>query len=161
MVSWRAVLPSDNAARALLHQYVEARAAGFPAGANAYRRSTPVNTDFTPPAGVFVLVEGENLSGEPADVGCGGVRRIADGPLGARYEVKHLWMQPHARGSGFGRSLMQELIRRCREMGATEAVLDTNTSLREAGELYRSLGFVPIAPYNNNPNATTWLARKL
>jgi ribosomal protein S18 acetylase RimI-like enzyme len=161
MVSWRAVLPSDDAARALLDQYVQARAAGFPAGADAYRRSTPSDADFTPPTGVFVLVEGENLAGEPADVGCGGVRRIADGALGARYEVKHLWIQPHARRLGFGRSLMEELIRHSRELEATEVVLDTNRSLREAGELYQSLGFVPTDPYNDNPNATTWLARKL
>jgi ribosomal protein S18 acetylase RimI-like enzyme len=108
-----------------------------------------------------VLVEGENLAGEPADVGCGGVRRIADGPHGSRFEVKHLWVQPHTRRLGYGRALMEELSRRARELGAAELVLDTNESLDAASALYRSLGFTPIAPYNENPNATTWLGRVL
>ncbi|MGV3732326.1 MAG: GNAT family N-acetyltransferase [Microcella sp.] len=161
MVTWRPALPSDEAARVLLDQYFQARALGFPGGPEAYRRTDPVDGEFTPPAGVFLIVEGENLSGEPADVGCGGVRRIADGPHGARFEVKHLWVLPHARRFGYGRALMDELTRRARELGAAELVLDTNESLAEAGALYRSLGFTPIEPYNDNPNATTWLARLL
>jgi len=161
MVTWRTALPSDESARVLLDQYFTARALGFPAGPDAYRRSEPIDAEFTPPAGVFVLVEGENLSGEPADVGCGGVRRIDDGPLGARFEVKHLWVQPHTRRLGYGRALMTELTDRARELGASELVLDTNESLDAAGALYRSLGFAPIEPYNDNPNATTWLGRAL
>lgn len=161
MVTWRTALPSDDAARVLLDQYFTARALGFPAGPDAYRRTVPDDAEFTPPAGVFLLVEGENLSGEPADVGCGGVRRIADGQAGPRFEVKHLWVQPHTRRLGYGRALMDELSARARALGAVELVLDTNESLAEAGALYRSLGFSPIEPYNENPNATTWLGRAL
>ncbi len=161
MVTWRTALPSDEPARFLLDQYFTARAHGFPAGPDAYRRAVPDDAEFTPPAGVFLLVEGENLSGEPADVGCGGVRRIADGPAGPRFEVKHLWVQPHTRRLGYGRALMDELSARARELGAVELVLDTNESLEAAGALYRSLGFSPIEPYNDNPNATTWLGRTL
>ncbi|OYX57138.1 MAG: PadR family transcriptional regulator [Micrococcales bacterium 32-70-13] len=161
MVTWRTALPSDEPARFLLDQYFTARAHGFPAGPDAYRRAVPDDAEFTPPAGVFLLVEGENLSGEPADVGCGGVRRIADGPAGPRFEVKHLWVQPHTRRLGYGRALMDELSARARELGAVELVLDTNESLEAAGALYRSLGFYPIEPYNDNPNATTWLGRTL
>ncbi len=154
-------MASDDAARTLLEQYFSARAHDFPGGPDAYRRTSPVDAEFTPPAGVFVIVEGENLSGEPADVGCGGVRRVADGPYGARFEVKHLWVQPHTRRLGFGRALMDELARRARELGAAELVLDTNDSLAAAGGLYQSLGFEPISAYNDNPNATTWLGRVL
>lgn len=161
MVTWRAALPSDDSAGELLNQYFTARALGFPAGRDAYRRTALRDAEFTAPAGVFVLVEGENLAGEPADVGCGGVRRIDHGPHGARFEVKHLWVQPHTRRLGFGRALVDELTRRARELGAAELVLDTNDSLDAAGALYRSLGFEPIEPYNENPNATTWLGRVL
>ena len=159
MVTWRTALPSDEPAQALLEQYFTARAHGFAAGPSAYRRTPPRDSEFTPPAGVFVLVEGENLAGEPADVGCGGVRRIGDGPHGTRFEIKHLWVQPHARRLGFGRALVDELTRHARKLGAAELVLDTNASLEAAGALYRSLGFDPIEPYNENPNATTWLGR--
>jgi GNAT superfamily N-acetyltransferase len=122
MVTWRTALPSDESARLLLDQYFTARALGFPAGPDAYRRTVPVDGEFSPPVGVFVLVEGENLSGEPADVGCGGVRRVSDGPHGPRFEVKHLWVQPHTRRLGYGRSLMDELTRRARELGGAELV---------------------------------------
>ena len=161
MVTWRTALPSDEPARTLLDQYFTARSHDFLAGPDAYRRTVPIDADFTPPAGVFLLVEGENLSGEPDDVGCGGVRRVADGPLGARFEVKHLWIQPHARRLGYGRTLMDELSSRARALGAAELVLDTNENLEAAAALYRSLGFALIEPYNDNPNATTWLGRAL
>ena len=105
-------------------------------------------------------MEGEDLAGEPADVGCGGIRRIEDGPDGAvRYEVKHLWLQPHTRGLGHGRALLAELERRALLLGAIELVLDTNASLEAAGGLYRSSGYVDVEPYNDNPNANVWLRK--
>lgn len=161
MVTWRDSLPSNESALTLLDQYFTARAADFPAGPDAYRRAQPDDAQFTPPHGVFLLAEGENLSGEPADIGCGGVRRIDDGPHGSRFEVKHLWVQPHARRLGVGRALMAELERRSGELGAAELVLDTNDSLEQAAALYRALGFAPIEPYNDNPNATAWLGKPL
>ena len=161
MVTWREARTTDGAAHALLDQYFSAREHGFPPEQGRYRRTSPVVEQFVPPQGVFLLVEGENLSGEPADVGCGGVRRIEDGPYGARFELKHLWVQPHARRLGLGRALVIELERRARELGAAELVLDTNDSLAEAGALYRSLGFAPVVPFNENPNATAWLGKRL
>lgn len=161
MVTWRETLPSSESAGVLLDQYFTARANAFPAGPESYRPALVDDEQFTAPRGVFLLVEGENLSGEPADVGCGGARRIDDGPAGPRFEVKHLWIQPHARRHGFGRALMAELENRARALGGLELVLDTHESLEQAAALYRSLGFEPIAPYNDNPNATTWLGRAL
>jgi ribosomal protein S18 acetylase RimI-like enzyme len=115
-----------------------------------------------PPLGVFLVVEGVGPDGEAADVGCGGIRRLetaVGGPV--RFEVKHLWLEPHTRGLGYGRALLQELERRAVEFGARQLVLDTNDSLTAAGGLYRSSGFAQIAPYNDNPNATSWYAKEL
>jgi GNAT superfamily N-acetyltransferase len=75
--------------------------------------------------------------------------------------VKHLYLTPHARGRGLGSALLAELERRARELGAATLVLDTNRSLLAAGGLYRSAGFVPVPPYNDNPNATDWYAKRL
>jgi ribosomal protein S18 acetylase RimI-like enzyme len=161
MVTWREALPSSESAGVLLNQYFTARAHAFPAGPDAYRRTHPDDAEFVSPRGAFVIVEGENLSGEPADVGCGGIRRIDDGPAGPRFEVKHVWVQPHTRRLGYGRALMEELERRARELGGAELVLDTHDSLEQAAALYRALGFEQIEPYNDNPNATTWLGRAL
>jgi ribosomal protein S18 acetylase RimI-like enzyme len=161
MVTWREAMPSSEAASVLLDQYFTARALTFPAGADEYRRAIVLDEQFTPPNGVFLLVEGENLSSEPPDVGCGGVRRIDDGTDGPRFEVKHLWVQPHTRRLGYGRALMTELERHARVLGARELVLDTHESLEQAAALYRAVSFEPIEPFNENPNATTWLGKKL
>jgi ribosomal protein S18 acetylase RimI-like enzyme len=162
MVSWRENRTTDAAAVELLDEYFASRAQGFSPTQGTYRVTRPQPEQFVPPRGVFLIVEGENLAGEPADVGCGGIRRIDDAADGAvRYEVKHLWLRPHVRGLGYGRALLTELERRAREFGATELVLDTNSSLEAAGGLYRSAGFVSIEAYNDNPNATDWYAKRL
>lgn len=161
MVTFREASPADPVAAALLDQYFAARAEGFPVDQGGYRRPVVDPERFAPPAGVFLLVEGENLAGEPADVGCGGIRTVDDGPLGARREVKHVWVQPHARRIGAGRALMLELERRAREAGARELVLDTHHAQAAAGALYDSLGYRPIEPFNDNPNATLWLGKPL
>jgi ribosomal protein S18 acetylase RimI-like enzyme len=161
MVTLRPALPSDPAAVALLDQYFAARAEAFPAASGQYRRPSVVAAEFVPPQGVFLLVEGENLAGEPADVGCGGIRTVEAGPRGERREVKHVWIQPHARRTGAGRALMLELERVAHAQGARELVLDTHDTQTAAGALYASLGFTRIDPFNDNPNATTWMAKLL
>ena len=104
-----------------------------------YRPTWPSAEQFTPPAGVFLVVDDDD--GEP--VGCGGVRRIQRRPetFEVRFEVKHLWLAPSARGQGGGRLLLDELERRAIEFGAQELVLDTNASLEAAGGLYQSAGY--------------------
>ena len=162
MVSFREVSAAEPAAQALLAEYFEDRALSFPAGMGKYRPAFPSADSFAAPDGVFLIAEDVDLAGEPADVGCGGVRRIAPGSLGLpRFEVKHVWLQPHLRGRGFGRLLLAELERRAAGLGAKEVVLDTNAALVPAGGLYRATGYVEIDPYNENPNATTWFAKAL
>ena len=162
MVTWREARTTDESAQALLTEYFTSRELGFAASQGTYTVTYPTPEQFEPPRGVFLIVEGDDLAGEPADVGCGGIRRIADSDDGdVRFEVKHLWLQPHTRGLGFGRALLAELESRARGFGATQLVLDTNSSLEAAGGLYRSFGFVNIEPYNDNPNATDWYAKRL
>lgn len=157
MVTWRETPADSEAAVAMLGDYFGSRALTFPSGKGSYATKFPARADFDPPAGVFLVVEGENLAGEPADVGCGGIRRIAPGV----YEVKHLWLQPSTQGKGFGHLLLEELERRAELFGATELVLDTNDSLLAAGALYKKHGYVETEPYNDNPNATTWYRKVL
>ena len=148
------------AAHDLLTEYFAARADVFPGG--AYRPTYPDASAFVPPDGVFLVVEDESAEpGQRAEVGCGGIRRIPDGPAGARYEVKHLYLDPSTRGRGWGRLLLDELERRARGWGAAELVLDTHHTLAAAGGLYASAGFESIEPYNDNPNATRWYGKRL
>ena len=155
MPTFRA-LPTDHPLSArLLTEYFTSRELGFTGG--TYTTVRPAPSTFEPPAGLFLVVEDEG-----APVGCGGVRRIEPGPDGAvRYEVKHLWLQERTRGRGFGKALLLELERRAAELGAEEMVLDTNATLAAAAGLYARAGYVGIAAYNDNPNATNWYAKRL
>ena len=144
-------------AHALLAEYFGARTEGFADQGVAYRTAFPDPATFTPPAGVFVVLDDD----EQVAQGCGGVRRIPPGPLGTRYELKHVYLRPETRGRGWGRVLMEALESRARELGAQELVLDTHHSLEAAGALYARTGFTTIEPYNDNPNATRWYGRVL
>jgi len=162
MVSFADVAVTDASAHRMLADYFAERAASFPAAQGAYRTTFPDPGQFIPPAGVFLLAY------DDGEAGCGGIRELPvelsdaepDQPV-VRYEIKHLWVSPSHRGRGLGRSILAELEHRARGFGATEVVLDTNASLTAAGALYRSHGYEDIQPYNDNPNATDWLRKRL
>ena len=143
----------DPDAHALLAEYFTERTLGFDPTAGGYLTVFPDAARFTPPAGVFLVLD--DAAGEP--VGCGGIRMLGE----TRAEVKHLYLRDAARGRGWGRLLLAELEQRARAFGATEAVLDTNASLAAAGTLYRSSGYIEIPAYNDNPNATHWFRKVL
>jgi GNAT superfamily N-acetyltransferase len=158
MLRFRAVPVSSPAAADLLEAYFAERRATFPSGKGSYRTASPADATFTPPAGSFLLVEDDTDAGRA--LACGGVRLIEPTPEGlVRYEVKHVFVRPEARGRGLGRLLMAELEAVAADLGADLVVLDTNESLLAAGALYRSTGYAEVEPYNDNPNATTWFAK--
>lgn len=157
MASLRVCAVDEPDAHELLDEYFRLRAVGFADQEIVYTVAFPDAAVFVPPAGVFLVLE----SDEGVAVGCGGMRRVADGPYGPRYEVKHLYLRPETRGRGWGRLLLGDLIRRAREWDAAELVLDTHHTLIAAGGLYASAGFREIEPYNDNPNATRWYGLRL
>lgn len=151
MPQFRSVAVTDPLAHELLTEYFRYRAESFPTP-SGYVTTFPAAEQFVEPNGVFLLLEDAGMP-----LGCGGIRRLEP----ARFEVKHLWVRPAARGTGSGRALLRTLEEHARTLGATELVLDTNESLAAAGGLYRSSGFEPCEPYNDNPNATTWYLKSL
>ena len=149
--------PDDEVSHALLTEYFTSREMTFPEVQGVYKVAYPDPARFEPPAGVFLVARDEHGRA----VGCGGIRRIDDRDGGVCYEVKHLYLSPDARGRGWGRALLEELERRSRQFGAVWSVLDTNDVLETAGQLYRTSGYDTVEPYNDNPNATTWYAKRL
>ncbi len=98
--------------------------------------------DYTPPQGCLLLA-----SAAGRYVGCVALR-----PLGKRIcEMKRLFVAPGYRGRKIGRTLAESIIAEARLRGYEAMRLDTIESMKEAGAIYRSLGFRSIKPYRYNP----------
>lgn len=80
-------------------------------------------------------------------VGCVALRRIDDGVC----EMKRLFVEPEARGTGLGRRLAQEIIVVAQNLGYSTMRLDTLDILKAAMHLYETLGFRRTKPYYENP----------
>lgn len=93
---------------------------------------------FQPPYGRLLLAEQD---GQVRGVGC--LRRIAPGTA----EIKRMYLEPAARGSGAGRALFEGLLALARADGYARVRLDSLDFMTAAHALYRRLGFVDIQPY--------------
>ncbi len=137
-----AVSPADLAtARALFEEYqaslgfslcfqnFDAELAGLPGA-------------YAPPGGRLLLAFADT-----GPAGCVAIRRIEEGIC----ELKRLWVRPAFRGTGLGRTLVEEILREARGIGYRRVRLDTLPSMKAAQALYLSLGFADIPPYNDHP----------
>lgn len=113
---------------------------------------------YAPPLGMLLV------AGPPGDaVGCAALRPLdlptpgSDSnltPVGFAVpvgEVKRLYVQPRARGTGTGRALAQAIVDAARAIGYRTLCLDTLERMTEARALYESLGFTRCARYYDNP----------
>ena len=68
-----------------------------------------------------------------------------------RGDVWGMYVAPEARGTGAGRGLMEELVRRCREMeGLEQVVLEVAVEATAACRLYESLGFEEVGVHRES-----------
>jgi DNA-binding MarR family transcriptional regulator/GNAT superfamily N-acetyltransferase len=135
-----------------LEQYYATLAERFEGGFDRGRALPAGADELSPPRGVFLVAR---LHGEP--VGCGGLKHYADAPP----DVKRMWVAPRVRGLGLGRRLLRELESHARASGARSVRLETNRSLVEAIELYRSSGYVEVPAFNDEPHAHLWFEKQL
>jgi DNA-binding MarR family transcriptional regulator/GNAT superfamily N-acetyltransferase len=139
-------------ARACLDSYYRELALRFESGFDPGKGKPVGAEDMTPPRGWFFLAR---LDGRP--VGCGALIRLS----ADEGEIKRMWTAPEARGLGVARRIIAAIETTAREAGVTTLRLDTNRALKEAQALYRKLGFVEIARYNDNPYADHWFEKRL
>jgi len=97
---------------------------------------------YVPPrGGLWLAYVGPDLAG------CVALRPLKPGEA----EMKRLYVRPGFRGHHLGRALAELVIDAARSAGHRTLKLDTLPAMKEAQALYERLGFVDIAPYNDNP----------
>lgn len=133
-------------ALALLEEYYEA--------VSVVQRDTP--------QGIQDLFQGRGsgmwlarLNGEA--VGCVVLRRLP--PSNA--ECKRLYVRPAARGRAIGDRLLRAMERDARMEGIEWIYLDSYDDLKTAIALYERRGYERCPPYNDNPQATLYMRKRI
>ncbi len=144
--------PADPRARFCLDSYVAELDERFTDGFDPARSISAEAEELRPPAGVLLLAA---LRSEP--VGCGALKLHGTEPA----EVKRMWVSPSARGLGVGRRLLTELEAYAAGAGIALLRLETNDSLTEAINLYRSAGYAEVEPFSDDPYARHWFEKPL
>jgi GNAT superfamily N-acetyltransferase len=108
--------------------------------------------ELAPPRGTWLVVY---LDGRP--VGCGGVQAVEEG-VG---EVRRLFLDRSARGTGIGRALLRSLEDRARQLGYARVRLTTGDEQPEALALFVSSGYEEIAPFTDGAFTRHWLEKPL
>ena len=76
-------------------------------------------------------------------IGCGGLRLLGPGSG----EVKRMYVEPAARGTGVAAALLRALEDRARDFGIARLLLETGTGQPDAIRFYQREGYEPIEAY--------------
>ena len=151
-VELRVVDPAAADAQRCLRAYEAELNERFDAGFDVGSALPLHADDMRDPAGCFVVAYRDGVP-----IGCGGLKLHGSDPA----EIKRVWVDRSARGLGLARRLVTDLEDRARAAGAPAVQLDTNRTLTEAIALYRSIGYVEIEPFNDEPYAHHWFRKDL
>jgi DNA-binding MarR family transcriptional regulator/GNAT superfamily N-acetyltransferase len=152
LVRFEVADPLSADAQYCIREYLAELGRRFEAGFDPTLSISATTAELSPPAGLLLVA---TLQAEP--IGCGALKFHADRAT----EVKRMWISPAVRGLGLGRRLLAELERHAGRHGARLVRLETNRSLTEAVELYRSAGYREVGRFNDEPYADHWFEKRL
>ncbi|HEY1802417.1 MAG TPA: helix-turn-helix domain-containing GNAT family N-acetyltransferase [Terriglobales bacterium] len=92
-------------------------------------------------------------------VGCVALRTLPSIPFAG--ECKRLYVQPMARGNGIANLLLGDLEAFACSKGLRWVYLDTKDDLKTAIAVYRKRGYRSCKRYNDNPQATVFLRKRI
>ncbi|HEU5184275.1 MAG TPA: helix-turn-helix domain-containing GNAT family N-acetyltransferase [Gemmatimonadaceae bacterium] len=144
--------PASDSARWCVAQYYAELANRFEDGFDPASSIPADDAELRSPRGAFLVA---TVDGEP--VACGAVKKVSAG-VGW---IKRMWVARTARGLGLGRQMLAALEREAHRLGLTTVQLETNRSLVEAIQLYRSAGYVEVPPFNAEPYGDHWFEKRL
>ena len=152
MVEIAPIDPAHPHARYCLNAYFSELDRRFDTGFDPKLSIPADDEELRPPAGLFLIA---SLRANP--IGCGGLKFHDNEPT----DIKRMWVAESARGLGVGRRLLSELEIHAAEHGARAVRLETNRALVEAISLYRSAGYLEVAPFNSEPYAHHWFGKAI
>lgn len=106
-----------------------------------------------PASGVWLAYLGKEV------VGCVVLRRLELLPKSG--ECKRLYVKPRARGQGIAGKLLDSLEMHARNKGLEWIYLDSYDDLKAAIALYETRGYARCDRYNDNPQATVFMRKKI
>jgi predicted N-acetyltransferase YhbS len=101
-----------------------------------------LKSEYSPPKGCILLAF---FDGDI--VGCVALREFKSQIC----EMKRLYVKNEFRGKGIGKTLVELVIQKAKEVGYSHMRLDTLSFMKEAIALYYRFGFKEIKPYRYNP----------
>lgn len=108
---------------------------------------------FTEDSGLWLAC----VAGEP--VGCIGLRRLAGNANSG--EIKRMYVRASYRGCGIADSLLAALEKFAVDCGYQWLYLDTTDSMVAATRFYERNAYETCARYNENPQATLFMRKRL
>jgi GNAT superfamily N-acetyltransferase len=139
---------ANEEALAILQEYYDA--------VRVIQRDTPQSVQQIvdePGSGVWLAYLGDET------VGCVVLRRLAAIPSAS--ECKRLYVKPAARGNRIADRLLDAQETYARSQGIEWIYLDTFDDLKAAIALYQRRGYESCARYNDNPQATLFMRKRL
>jgi GNAT superfamily N-acetyltransferase len=135
-------------AELLLHEYYEA--------VGVVKRDTPAAiADYLSDEGSGLWIA--YLDEVPA--GCVVLRPLPT--VEAATECKRLYVRPQFRGRGIAEALLDAMEKYAVEEAADWVYLDSKDDLKDALRIYVRRGYQPCKRYNDNPQATVFLRKKI
>ena len=152
MVEVAPIDPAHPHAQHCLHAYFSELDRRFDAGFDPALSIPAEEEELRPPAGLLLVA---TLRADP--IGCGALIFHDNEPA----DIKRMWVAESARGLGIGRRILSELEDCAADHGVRAVRLETNRTLAEAISLYRSSGYVEVAPFNDEPYAHHWFEKQI
>jgi ribosomal protein S18 acetylase RimI-like enzyme len=98
-------------------------------------------TSLKPPNGiVYLLVVGDNIAG------MGAIKKISE-DIG---EIQRMYIRPNYRGRGFGKQMLNRLLKDGKDLGCSIFRLSTPKFAKAAQYIYRSAGFIETEEYQES-----------
>lgn len=144
----RASLERIDEAYAIVREYYEAVGVVVRDDAESFARDY-----FGGGSGVWLAFEDATV------VGCIALRPLPQ--MDRAGEIKRMYMKPEARGQGIAERLLKALEDYAAEAGYRTLYLDTKDDLTTAIRFYQRHGYEPCERYNENPQATMFMRKRL